>query len=206
MSHVVVRSDNASYITVMSRNTRKHLWAWLAIAAVLVVAIYQLHNQGRLWWCSCDRLFLWSGDLWSSHNSQHLFDPYSFTHILHGLIFCGLLAWGLPRLAPMWRLWLAVSIESLWEVVENSDFIIRRYREATVSLNYHGDTIFNSLGDILLCGIGFMLARYLGFRRSLALFAVTEIVLLLWVRDSLILNVLMLLCPVDAIKAWQIGH
>ena len=206
MSHVVVRSDNASYITVMSRNTRKHLWAWLAIAAVLVVAIYQLHNQGRLWWCSCDRLFLWSGDPWSSHNSQHLFDPYSFTHILHGLIFCGLLAWGLPRLAPMWRLWLAVSIESLWEVVENSDFIIRRYREATVSLNYHGDTIFNSLGDILLCGIGFMLARYLGFRRSLALFAVTEIVLLLWVRDSLILNVLMLLCPVDAIKAWQIGH
>ena len=206
MNRVMVRTDHASYITVMPRSTRGRLWAWLAIAAVLAAAVYQLHSQGRLWWCSCGRLYLWSGNVWGSHNSQHFLDPYSFTHILHGLIFCGLLAWGLPRLAPMWRLWLAISIEAAWEVFENTDFVIQRYRQATVALNYQGDTIFNSLGDILMCGIGFMLARYLGFRRSLVLFAVTEVVLLLWARDSLVLNVLMLLCPVDAIKAWQMGR
>jgi hypothetical protein len=186
-------------------STRRTLWPWLAIVTVLVVTTYQLRRQGRLWWCSCGQLFLWSGDTWSSHNSQHLFDPYSFTHILHGFVFCRLLAWGTPRLAPVWRLWLAISMEALWEVAENSDFIIQRYREATAALGYQGDTIVNTLGDILCCGTGFVLAQQLGVRRSLALFVATEGVLLIWIRDSLILNVVMLIYPIDAIKAWQLG-
>jgi hypothetical protein len=178
----------------------------VAIGIVMAGTVYQLRRQGRLWWCSCGEIYLWAGDTRSSHNSQHLFDPYSFTHVLHGVILYGVLAWGIPRLRPAWRLWLALSIEALWEVFENSDFIIHRYRAATISLGYLGDTIVNSLGDILSCGIGFTLARRLGFRGSLGLFVVTEAVLLLWIRDSLLLSVVMLIHPIDAIKAWQMGH
>jgi hypothetical protein len=179
----------------------------LAIVLVLVVTAYQLRSQGRLWWCSCDYLLIWSGDPWSSDNSQHLLDPYSFTHVLHGFIFCGLLALIVPRLSPVWQLWLAVSIEAVWEVVENSEFVIRRYRQETAALGYHGDTIINSLADILLCGIGFVLARHLGFRRTFALFALTEVGLAIWIRDNLSLNILMLIYPIDAVKEWQAaGH
>jgi hypothetical protein len=182
------------------------VWPWLASAAVTAAAMLQLRRQGRLWSCACERVLLWSGDAWSSDNSQHLFDPYTFTHILHGFLFCGLLAWLLPRAPWVWRLALAVTIEALWEVFENSATVINRYREATLALGYTGDTIINSFGDILACCAGFMLARRLGFRRTLLIFVATEIVLLIWVRDSLLLEILMLIYPVDAIKAWQMSH
>lgn len=185
---------------------RKNLWPWLAILIVLLVTVYLLRSQGRIWICTCGQVYLWAGNVWSSDNSQHLLDPYSFTHLLHGFAFLWLLVLILPRLAPVWQLWLALLIESLWEVVENSEFIIQRYREGTVSLGYEGDTIVNSLADILVCGVGFWLALRLGFRRSLAVFVVTEIILLFWIRDSLILNVIMLIHPIEAIRAWQIGY
>jgi hypothetical protein len=185
----------------------KRVLPWLAIVVVLVGTAYLLRSQGRLWWCSCDYLLLWSGDPWSSDNSQHLLDPYSFTHLLHGFVLYGLLAVVAARLSTVWRLWLAVSIEALWEIVENSEFVIRRYREETAALGYHGDTIVNSLSDILFCGLGFVLARHLGFRRTFALFVVMEVTLAIWIRDNLTLNVLMLIYPVDAIKEWQAaGH
>ena len=190
----------------MPRIKLKENWPYLAVAAVLVITAFVLRSQGRLWSCSCGRILLWSGNIWSSDNSQHLFDPYSFTHLLHGFAFCWLLTWCAPRLAPVWRFSLAVIVESLWEVVENSDFVIRRYREATMALGYEGDTIINSLGDILLCAAGFAFAQQIGFRRSLAIFAVTEAVLLLWIRDSLILNIVMLIYPIDAIRTWQTGY
>jgi len=132
-------------------------------------------------------------------------DPYSFTHVLHGFVLCGLLALIVPRLSQIWQLWLAVSIEALWEVLENSEFVIRRYREETAALGYHGDTIVNSLGDILVCGLGFVLARRLGLRRTLVLFVVTEVVLAIWIRDNLTLNILMLIYPIEGVKEWQAG-
>ncbi len=113
----------------------------------------------------------------------------------------------LPRLSLAWQLCLAVSIEGLWEVIENSELVIRRYRQETAALGYHGDTIVNSLGDILVCALGFMLARRPGSGRTLGLFAVTEMVLVLWIRGSLLLNIVMLVHPIDAIKDWQaVGH
>ncbi len=163
---------------------RKNLWPWLAIAITLAAVTFQLHYQGRLWLCSCGQFFLWVGEAWSSDTSQHLLDPYSFTHMLHGFIFCWLIGWFAPRLSWAWQLWLAVAVEAVWEVVENSEFVIQRYREAG-ALGYFGDTIVNSLGDIAMCGFGFVLAWYLGFVRSLALFVTVEVVLLLWIRDSL---------------------
>ena len=176
---------------------------WLAIVVILAGTALLLRSQGRSWWCSCDYLLLWSGDPWSSDNSQHLLDPYSFTHVLHGFVLCGLLALIVPRLSTVWQLWLAVSVEALWELVENSEYVIRRYREETAALGYHGDTIVNSFGDILVCGLGFVLARHLGFRRAFVLFVLTEIALAIWIRDNLTLNIVMLIHPIDAIKEWQ---
>src|SRR5215216_3670232 len=122
----------------------RRILPWLAIVVVLAGTALVLRSQGRLWWCSCNYL--------------HLLDPYSFTHLLHGFLLCGLLALIAPRLSAVWQLWLAVSIEAVWEVIENSEFVIRRYREQTAALGYHGDTVVNSLGDILVCGVGFVLA------------------------------------------------
>jgi hypothetical protein len=185
----------------------KRVLPWFAIVLVLIGTVVLLRSQGRLRLCSCDYLLLWSGDPWSSDNSQHLLDPYSFTHLLHGFLLCGLLVLAVPRLSVVWRLWLAVSIEAVWELIENSEFVIRRYRQATAALGYHGDTIVNSLGDILVCGLGFMLAQQLGFRRAFALFVLIEVTLAILIRDNLTLNVVMLIYPIEAIKEWQAaGH
>jgi len=179
---------------------------WLAYVLLLAGTAWQLQRQGRIWWCACGRPFLWSGDIWSAHNSQHLLDPYSCTHLLHGVAFCGL-TWLLgPRVRRVWRLWLALLLECGWELLENTPCVIRRYREATLSLGYTGDSIANSCGDIACCALGFLLAARLGLRRSLLFILAVELLLLAWIRDNLTLNILMLIHPVDAIKAWQLGH
>lgn len=184
----------------------KKVLPWLATSILVVITVYELHRQGRLWVCSCNMVRLWSGDIWSSENSQQFLDPYSFTHVLHGFIFSGLLAWIVPRLSVPWRLWLAESFEALWEVLENTNYIIDRYRGVTAAIGYHGDTIVNSLGDIACFGLGFILARHLGLRRSITVFLIIEAVLLVWIKDSLLLNVIMLIHPIEAIKTWQLGR
>ncbi|MFN2598083.1 MAG: DUF2585 family protein [Pyrinomonadaceae bacterium] len=182
------------------------LYAWLAALACVAAAAVELRVQGRLWACSCGRVLVWTGDAWGSETSQQLFDPYTFTHLLHGFAFCGLLALAAPRVSIRWRFCLAVLIESAWEIVENTDFVISRYREATAAFGYTGDTVVNSVGDIVACGVGFWAARRLGWRRTLVVFFVVELVLLVWIRDSLLLNVVMLVHKSDAIRAWQAGH
>jgi hypothetical protein len=179
---------------------------WLFILAVLAASIFQLRNQGRSWWCSCHQYFLWAGDIWSSHNSQHLFDPYSFTHVLHGFAFCWLLTLAVPRLSALWHLALATLLEAAWEVFENTEFVIQRYREETAALGYYGDSVFNAFGDILTCIVGFMIAQRLGFKRSAIVFVAAELTLILWIKDSLLLEILMLIYPIEALKAWQVGQ
>jgi uncharacterized membrane protein YjdF len=191
--------------TEVSAPNKRKFWPWAVIIFVLAATTLQLHNQGRLWWCSC-RGFLWTGNAWGSLTSQTFLDPYSFTHMLHGLMFWGLLTLLIRRLPASWRLCMAIIIEASWELIENTNSVIQRYREATASLGYQGDTVMNSLGDIMCCGIGFMIARQLGWRRSLVLFIATEAVLLIWIRDSLLLEILMLVNPINAIKVWQTGH
>jgi hypothetical protein len=159
-----------------------------------------------LWICACGGLKVWSTQVCSADNSQHFLDPYSFTHVLHGFLFFWLIAWLLPRLNANWQLALAIAVEALWEVFENTNFIINRFRSQTAALGYTGDTVVNSFGDILCCLVGFIIARRLGLRRSLLVFAVLEMVLIVWIKDSLLLEILMLVVPIDAIKAWQICH
>ena len=188
------------------KNKLHTAWPLLAIVAVLAATVFELRRQGRLWWCASGDLSPWASDIGNRHTSQHLFDPYTFTHVLHGFIICGLLALILPRLAVSWRLVLAVMIEAAWEVFENTNYVINRYRDATAAIGYEGDSVFNSLGDILACAVGFALALKLGFRRTLAVFLFTELVLLLWIRDSLLLNIILLIHPIEAIKNWQMGR
>jgi hypothetical protein len=179
---------------------------WLAVAAVLGAAVFALRAQGRLWLCSCGHFRLWLGDAWGAETSQQLSDPYSFTHVLHGFAFCGLLALLWRRGDWRRRLLLAVTLEAAWEVFENTEFVIGRYRETTAALGYTGDTIVNSLGDVAACALGFLVARRLGPLPAALLFIATEVLLLLWIRDSLLLNILLLLYPSESLRAWQAGH
>src|SRR3982750_4121364 len=123
---------------------RKSLWPAVAIAAIFASTALLLHYEGRLWMCACGRILLWSGNVCSSDNSQHLFDPYTFTHLMHGFAFCGLLALVVPKLPLRWRLCLAILLEASWEILENSQYVIQRFREATAALGYQGDTVVNS--------------------------------------------------------------
>lgn len=185
------------------KENRKKLWPVLAIAAAFVAIAILLRFEGRLWICACGSVRAWVGQICSSDNSQHFLDPYSFTHLLHGFLFFWLIAWLASRLRSSWQLVLAVAVEALWEAFENTNFIIDRYRSTTAALGYTGDTIVNSFGDILCCLVGFLIAQRLGLRRSIVVFVVLELILILWIRDSLLLEIVMLIASIDAIRAWQ---
>ena len=178
-------------------------WPALVIVAAFVATAILLRLEGRLWICACGSVQPWSGQICSANNSQHFLDPYSFTHVLHGFLFFWLVIWFLGRLSANWQLALAIAAEACWEVFENTNFIIDRYRSETAALGYTGDTVVNSFGDILCCLVGFIVARHLGLRRSLIVFAVLEVVLIVWIKDSLLLEILMLVIPIDALRAWQ---
>jgi len=183
----------------------KYSFQIVAVAIIVVTTIISLYLLGRVWWCDAGDVVPWSWTVNSRHNSQHLLDPYSFTHALHGILefwLIGLVFWKLPI---AWRFVLAIFLESSWEVVENTDYIINRYRESTISLDYYGDSIANSIFDIFCCGLGFAIAYKIRFWWSAALFLLTEAILLLTIRDSLLLNLLMLIWPIGAVKQWQLG-
>ncbi len=184
-------------------NSARGFVPWLAVLPVLVLTALQLFNQNRIWWCKLGDYALWSSDAWGKHNSQHLFDPYSFTHILHGVLFFWLISLIFSKISLAWRFFVVIFIECAWEILENTNAIIEHYRTATLALDYYGDSIINSMGDVFCCGVGFWLAYKLKFRRSFALFLLIEIILLVWIRDSLLLNIIMLIHPIEVLKAWQ---
>jgi len=159
--------------------------------------------MGRSWLGPDGRFGFWEGDVWSAEQSQRLADPYTFTHVVHGFAFYALL-WLAARSAPVRRRFLAaVAVEAAWEILENSPIVIERYRAVTIALGYVGDSVLNSMSDVAAMAIGFGLAWRLRPRLSVALVVAVELILLLSVRDNLTLNVLMLIHPVEAIKAWQ---
>lgn len=171
----------------------------------LAVTIALLRWAGRRWWCACGTITPFSTDAWGPHNSQHLFDPYSLTHALHGVFFCGVFALLFPTMSLRWRFHWAVILECGWEILENSHFVIERYRSATASLGYTGDSIVNSFGDIVSCAAGFCLARWLGWFWAIVIYVFVELILLVLIRDNLTLNVIMLVHPMPAIRNWQSG-
>ena len=175
----------------------------LAVFAVMLTTAVILAAMGQVLWCACATWVPWSFDTWSSHNSQHLLDPYSFSHLQHGLVFFGALALVGSRLTMGSKLIIAMIIEAAWEILENTPMVINRYREATISLDYHGDSVANSVSDLLACWLGFEVARRLPWWGTVSLFVVVEVVMVLTIKDSLLLNVLMLVYPLDAVLQWQ---
>ena len=182
------------------------LWTWRTaaiLAVILALFLLALRGMGRIPLCTCG-FGIWSG-AWESSTSQHVIDPYSASHVLHGIIFYGALWFLRKKLTLSQRLIIAVLIEVAWELFENTPFVINRYRTATASLDYFGDSILNSTFDVLWSMLGFWFAARFPWQASLLAFIAIELILLLTIRDNLTLNVLMLLVPVDAIKTWQTG-
>lgn len=175
-----------------------------AIAAMLFVVGAAELWMGREPMCTCGYISFWHGAV-DSQNSQQISDWYSFTHVEHGILFYALLALIAPRLPISARLLISVFVEGAWELAENSPFIIDRYRAATLSLNYYGDSVVNSVADIGAMMLGFSLTRRLPIWASVGFIVVVELALAWVIRDNLALNILMLVYPVDAIKAWQLG-
>lgn len=170
---------------------------------LLLSQVAVLRGLGRRWWCKCQQLFLWSDNTWGSHNSQHLADAYSGSHVQHGFLFY-LLTWKLfPGRGRWWRLNAGLTLEVLWEIWENTPFIIDRYRQDTISLDYVGDSIANSVSDTFCCALGFLMAGTLPLALSMLVYIGIEATMLLTIRDSLTLNIWMLLAPNPSIKAWQ---
>ena len=186
-----------------TKSERTRLLQVVAAGLVLLLMIVLLRAQGRMFLCACGYFDIWTSDTCSSNNSQQLFDPYSFTHVLHGFLFFWLIALFFRRFTAAWQFCLALFLESAWEVFENTSFVINKYRTETAALGYQGDTVVNSLGDLACALVGFLVARQLGVRRSLIVFLLVELALILWIHDSLLLQILMLVRPVEALKSWQ---
>jgi len=176
----------------------------IALAIVVVTASLQL-AMGRSAVYAHGPVRLWVGDVNSDQNSQQLADPYTFSHVVHGALFYGLTHLTMGAASTGARVIVAVAIESAWEAYENTDTVINRYRAATIALGYYGDSVLNSIADIVACLIGFLLASRLRWWWTVSWVVATEILLAIAIRDNLTLNILMLIHPFDAIRRWQLG-
>jgi hypothetical protein len=179
--------------------------AWSFTILIFVAAAAILLAMGRNPICTCGTVELWVGERDRAKTSQMLADWYSLSHVVHGLLFYAGL-WLVARRRPAeWRFFAALLIEASWEVIENTPMVIDRYRATTAALGYTGDSVINSLSDILMMALGFLAARKLPVWAAIALLMVLEVVPLFVIRDNLLLNIWTLLAPNQAVQAWQAG-
>ena len=185
---------------------RLKLRHYLLIAGLMIgAAAAILLLMGRNPICTCGNVKLWVGETNSSDNSQHIADWYTLSHIIHGFLFYGIF-WIVARKLPIGqRLLMAVVVEAAWEIFENTDMVINRYREATIALGYVGDSVLNSVSDILFMVLGFFFAARAPLWLTIVLAIFFELLAGWVIRDNLTLNIVMLLYPLDVIKTWQGG-
>ena len=192
--------------TMTSTTTPNRLVPILITLGIILLTASYLIWIGREPICKCGYVKFWHGQVVSSENSQHISDWYTPSHIIHGFLFFGLLWLVARRLSFGWRLAIATVIEAAWEIVENSDAVIERYRSVTISLDYYGDSVLNVVADISAMILGFWLASKLPVWATVALIVLFETVTIWLIRDGLALNVLMLLYPLDSVAQWQAGR
>ncbi len=182
---------------------RSLLFALLAVAGIVAAQAIVLYAMGRHPICACGYVKLWEGDAFGPGNSQHLSDWYTPSHIIHGFIFY-FFAWMIFRRASVaWRFAFAVFLEAAWEVVENTPWVIEYYRNNTVSLGYVGDSIINSVMDVVWMALGFLVAWRAPVAVTVVLALAMEALAAYVIRDNLALNILMFIHPFESVKAWQ---
>jgi Protein of unknown function (DUF2585) len=206
MAGPAISQAGADRAAAQQRSGRIPVWVCLLVSVgLLALLAAALLLMGRPLWCECGYVKLWHGEVMSAENSQHIADWYSFTHLLHGFGLYGIL-WLLGRRWSLeLRFLLTLLVEVAWEILENTDFVIGRYREGTIALGYYGDSVINAGVDVLFCLLGFVLAARLPVWATVALAAVLEGVLAYVIRDNFTLNVIMLIYPFEAIMEWQLG-
>lgn len=188
------------------RSTPNRLTPILVTLGIILLTAAWLLWIGREPWCKCGYIKLWHGQVVSAENSQHISDWYTPSHIIHGFLFFGALWLVARKLSFGWRLAIATLVECAWEIVENSDAVIERYRSVTISLDYFGDSVLNTVCDVLAMVLGFWLASKLPVWATVALIILFEGVTMWIIRDGLALNVLMLVWPLDSVAQWQAGR
>ena len=184
---------------------KRHLAVAASLAAIALSTAAVELLMGRSPFGPSGRFGWWEGDIWSNQMSQRFSDPYVFSHLAHGFLFYGLLRLLARGVEVRWRFVLAVLLEASWEVLENSPLIIDRYRAVTISIGYVGDSVLNSMSDLLMAGLGFLAAWRLPVMASVAIVLGMEVFTALTVRDNLTLNIIMLIYPLDAIREWQMA-
>lgn len=182
------------------------LRGWVIAALIIVAHAGALLYMGQPALCECGVIKLWHGVVISAENSQHLTDWYTLSHVIHGVLFYALLALVFPRLSMSLRLIMALVLESGWELFENTDFVINRYREQALAQGYSGDSVVNSVGDMFSVLAGFLIARRAPLVVSIVFVIMLELIALYAIRDNLTLNIIQLIHPIDAIGAWQSGR
>lgn len=177
--------------------------SWLVISGMILALGLILYFMGQPVICECGYVKFWHGDPVSNQNSQHLTDWYTLSHIIHGVLFFWVINW----LAPDWpvglKLLVAVIPEVAWEIIENTDMVIEYYRQNTVSVEYAGDSVVNSVMDVVSMVVGFGLALWLPWPVVLVALLLMEGAALIFIRDNLLLNIIMFVYPFDFISEWQ---
>jgi hypothetical protein len=191
---------------MIDRSTPNRLVPILITLGIIILTAAYLLWIGREPWCKCGFVKLWHGQVVSAENSQHISDWYTPSHVIHGFLFFGALWLVARELSFGWRLAIATLVECAWEIIENSDAIIERYRAVTISLDYFGDSVLNTVCDVLAMVLGFWLASKLPVWATVALIILFEGLTMWIIRDGLALNVLMLIWPLDSVAQWQAGR
>jgi hypothetical protein len=177
----------------------------LGVAILIALQAFVLFLFGQPPICTCGYVKAWEGAVLSSGNSQHLTDWYTFSHIVHGFIFYGILKWLFPRSSAWQRILVATGVEVAWEITENTPWMINHYRQQALAQGYTGDSIINSVSDTFAMLGGFLLAWRLPAWATISIAICLEIGVGYTIRDNLTLNIVNLLHQFDFVKAWQSG-
>jgi hypothetical protein len=180
----------------------KAVW-W--IFGIIVAHILILLALGQPLICTCGTIKFWEGVVFSEGNSQHITDWYTFSHIIHGFIFYAVARKLFPKSSKMQWLLFSVGVEVAWEIAENTPMVIEHYRQQALAVGYSGDSVLNSISDILSMALGFFAASRLPVWLIVTAAVIMEAFTMYIIRDSLALNVINLMYQFDSIKKWQGG-